>query len=401
MNILFIGLISFDSLNERNIYTDLLKELFLLGHRIYCIVPIEDSSDYTHIVETDMATILKINVGRIQKCNSIVKGINTALIGQKIIFGVKKHFSDIKFDLLLYPTPPITIFTAIKYLKKHNKCKSYLMLKDIFPQNAIDISLLKSGSLVCSYFRRIEKKLYQISDIIGCMSNENIKYVRANNPEIHNKKVELFPNSIHIEPSVVINKVEIRNKYSIPINSKVFIYGGNLGKPQGINYLIKCLSCVENIRNSYFIICGTGTEYSKIEKFLDKNLLSNVLLIPGLNKSEFDSLLGACDVGLIFLDNRFTIPNFPSRLLSYLEHSLPVIACTDVNSDIKDVIQEGGFGWWCESNNPHDFQEIVANIMKSNEPLESMGRNARNYLERNYDARKWAKHLSSYFTNIE
>ena len=59
-------------------------------------------------------------------------------------------------------------------------------------------------------------------------------------------------------------------------------------------------------------------------------------------------LANSCDVGLIFLDKRFTIPNFPSRLLSYMQASMPVLAATDVNTDIGKVIEEGESDIGCE-----------------------------------------------------
>ena len=79
-------------------------------------------------------------------------------------------------------------------------------------------------------------------------------------------------------------------------------------------------------------------------------------------------------VGMIFLDHRFTIPNFPSRLLSYMQAKIPVLACTDPNTDIGKVITEGGFGWWCESNSIQEFTKIVDCICSAD--LKTLGDNA-------------------------
>jgi glycosyltransferase involved in cell wall biosynthesis len=93
-------------------------------------------------------------------------------------------------------------------------------------------------------------------------------------------------------------------------------------------------------------------------------------------------MVAACDVGMIFLDHRFTIPNFPSRLLGYMQAGLPVLACTDPNTDIGKVITEGGFGWWCESNSVEAFSEQIEKI-KSAE-LTDMHSKAIAYLTENY-----------------
>ena len=109
----------------------------------------------------------------------------------------------------------------------------------------------------------------------------------------------------------------------------------------------------------------------------------NVRLIESMPKDEYDHMIAACDVGLIFLDHRFTIPNFPSRLLSYMQAGLPVLACTDVATDIGKVITEGGFGWWCESNDLDAFAICVQNALKMDRIQYEM--NARQYLKTHYN----------------
>jgi len=130
---------------------------------------------------------------------------------------------------------------------------------------------------------------------------------------------------------------------------------------------------------------GSGTEYSRIEEHINNVKPTNVKLLAKLPKVEYDKLLTIADVGLIFLDKRFTIPNFPSRLTSYMEYSLPILAATDKNTDLKDVLLNSNSGFWCESGDISSFINY-ANKLSSDEELRlKMGENARKYLEDNYD----------------
>ena len=176
-------------------------------------------------------------------------------------FAIKKYFADVKFDLVLYSTPPITFAGVVSYIKKRDNAKSYLLLKDIFPQNAVDMGMMqKKGikGLVYKYFRNKEKRLYAISDYIGCMSQANVDYVIKHNPEVDKSNVCLAPNCIEpvCEEVSEAEKALLRKKYGIPDNKKVFVYGGNLGKPLDIlllydiqSRLFYCASCE---RNFYF-----------------------------------------------------------------------------------------------------------------------------------------------------
>ena len=371
MNVLFLSLGRYWSINESEGYTDLLREFIRHGDNVYILSPTERRErKKTQLIKEDNSIILKVKTGNIQKTNFIEKGISTVLIESQFLRALKKYFSDVKFDLVLYPTPPITFVKVVEYVKKRDNAKTYLLLKDIFPQNAVDIGLMsKTGlkGLLYRYFRNKERELYSISETIGCMSPANVKYVIDNNPEIDEDKVEVCPNVIEVIDKSVTKETRnrIRLKYSIPIDKKVFVYGGNLGRPQGIDFLIKCIESQKENEAVFFLIVGDGTDYWKIEEFMVKSNVENFKLMKRLPKEDYDTLVAACDVGLIFLDYRFTIPNFPSRLLGYLQAKLPVLACTDKNTDVGKVIENGGFGWWCESNNLDRFSEIVKDIISS------------------------------------
>lgn len=401
MKILFLTLLDFNTIYEPGIYTDLLREFVKDGNEVYVVSPVEARKNIeTHLITENHALILKQKIGNVQKTKSLIeKGISTLTLEKKIISGIKTYFSNVKFDLVLYSTPPITLCNAIEYVKKRDNAKTYLLLKDIFPQNAVDLGMLsKSGAkgILYKYFRNKEKKLYALSDRIGCMSQANVDYVIKHNPDVPLNKVEVCPNCIEpIDMSVSEEqRIAIRQKYGIPLDKKVFVYGGNLGKPQGISFLINCLRAAKDT-GAYFLIVGDGTEYSKLEAFVNQEKPEHVKLMKRLPKEDYDAMVGSCDVGMLFLDHRFTIPNFPSRLLSYMQAKLPVLAVTDPNTDVGKVIVDGGFGWWCESNDVEGVKEKVTEIIKSD--LATKGSNSRKYMLDNYDVEDSYKIIMKHF----
>lgn len=392
MNILFLSLSKLWSLNEEGIYSDLLREFVKDRHNVYILSPIEkrDQDKNINTNKKNNTKIVKVYTGNIQKTNIIEKGFNTLLISKRYKKSIKENFENVKFDLVLYATPPITFYGAIKYVKTRDNAKTYLMLKDIFPQNAVDIGLLKKTGIrgiLYRYFREREKKFYKISDKIGCMSKANVDYLLEHNKFIDKSKVEICPNSIEIKHSrLKYDNITILEKYSIPTNRRVFVYGGNLGKPQDIPFLINCLRTQKNNDKVFFVIIGNGTEYDKLNKFVKEENQNNVKLMERLPKSDYDKLISACDVGLIFLSHKFTIPNYPSRLLGYMSAGLPVFAVTDSNTDIGKDIVNGGFGWWCESNDPMKFSTYIEYI--SSLELFDYSKNAIKYLEENFNVKK-------------
>lgn len=388
MKLLFLTLVNIENINDRNLYTDLMRKFRDEGHDVYIVTPSERRlKRRTCLQNREGITFLNIKTLNVQKTNLIEKGVSTLLIEHQFLYGIKKYLSDVRFDLVLYSTPPITFTLVIGYIKKKDGAKSYLLLKDIFPQNAVDLGMIKKGGVLHRYFRSKEKQLYHISDFIGCMSPANVEYLLKHNSEIDPAKVEVNPNSIEPATNFIstVEKEIIRKQYGIPDDSVAFIYGGNLGKPQGIDFLLDVLKSNKDRKDIFFVLVGSGTEFGKIKHWFTSNNPLNALLLAGMQKIEYDQLLQSCDVGLIFLDRRFTIPNFPSRLLSYLQFKLPVIAATDLSTDLGRIIEKNNFGHWAESGDIATLQSGIDKFRNGRSLIKEMGENGNNYLY-NYHA---------------
>lgn len=399
MNILFLTVSRIDNLEKRGIYTDLLRHFIEKDHKIYVVSPLERRfGTNTHLIEIKDHSILKVKTLNIQKTNIIEKGIGTVLLEYQFEKAINKYYRDIKFDLILYSTPPITLTRIINRIKKRDSARTYLLLKDIFPQNAVDIGIMAKSGLLYKSFRRKERKLYHLSDFIGCMSPANVEFLLKHNPDIDPEIVEVCPNSVELESQLPeIDRSVLKNKYGLPTESTVFIYGGNLGKPQGLDFLLNVLETNRNKKDRYFLIVGSGTEYGKIAKWFEEFKPNNAQLISALPKQEYDELVRSCDIGLIFLDPRFTIPNYPSRLLSYLEYKMPVLMATDLNTDIGSIAQENGYGLWCENGDLDKFNSLLDTLANNSDLRSQMGENGYKFLEENYTVEKSYEIIMNHF----
>lgn len=409
MNILFLTMSSdIETFQARGIYTDLMRKFRDNGHVVYIVFPRERKYGLpTRVREHDGVHLLGVKTLNVTKSNVIEKGIGQVSIEFLYKKAIRKYFAGVSFDLILYSTPPITFPKVIEYAKRTNpNTKTYLLLKDIFPQNAVDMGMLSNTGLkglLYMFFRAKEKKLYALSDYIGCMSPANVEYVLRQNPEISADRVEVAPNSLELVENVQILKQVQDDTSSVDSfksqvlsikklpealmeafrNGKpVFIYGGNLGVPQGIPFLIECLEANADRKDCHFVVVGSGTYYQKLAQWYEVHQPKAVSVMKGLPKEDYDRLVQACQVGLIFLDYRFTIPNFPSRLLSYLEYKMPVIACTDPNCDTGSIAEANGFGIYAPSNSVAAFTQAVDKMLGSD--MTAMGEKGYKFLKENY-----------------
>lgn len=404
MNILFLSIsTAISDINNRGIYPDLLRYMANQGHEVFIVCPFERRTKKSTILnEYENVHILGVKTLNITKSNFIEKGIATLVIENQFKWAINKFYKNYKFDLILYTTPPITFNNLISYLKNKFNAKTYLMLKDIFPQNAVDLGLMRKNSLTFKYFNLKEKQLYQISDFIGCMSPANSKYVLEKNKDVSHNKVGLCPNAIQIieraESSNARN--EIFKKHNIPSNKTIFLYGGNLGIAQGIDFLLEVLENSMNRDDIFFLIVGSGNQSKKIVNWVNLKMPKNMLYIPMLSRPEFDQLETLCDVGMIFLDKRFTIPNFPSRMLAYMEAKLPILIASDMISDAGIIAQENDFGRFSVTGNLDDFL-VNLNFLHNNiEKRKQMGVNGFKFLKENYSVEFPYQNIMNVIKNV-
>ena len=402
MNLLFLTMSSgLRNVSASGIYTDLMRRFRDEGHEVYIIYPNERREGMpTQLKHEQGVHSLGVRTLNVTKTSIVEKGIGQLMLEGLFKRAMDRYFGGVKFDLILYSTPPITFNSVIKAAKGRNpQAVTYLMLKDIFPQNAVDLGMMrKTGikGILYRMFRRKEKELYRISDYIGCMSPANVRYVLEHNPEVSAQRVEIAPNSYDVpSPQPSPEGKGVRKALGLPMDVPIFIYGGNMGKPQGIPFLVECMRAVKDRTDCHFVIVGDGTEYPMLEAFVNEAHPRAVSVFRQLPKEDYDKLAEACDVGLIFLDYRFTIPNYPSRLLPYLMSRKPIIACTDPNCDTGSLAEQNGYGLYCPSNSVEAFVKVIDRMLASD--IRQMGEEGYRFFLENYTTEHTFRAIMKHF----
>ena len=378
------------NLDGNGLWQNLVDALLENGHSL-TLVRSEPEYDHTKLENIkENFEVLSVKTINPFEQNLIKKGISQISLASYFKCAIKKYLSNYDFDLILYATPPVTLASVVKFCKEKYNAKTFLMLKDIFPQNAVDLEMMKKNGLIYKYFRHQEKRYYEYSDFIGCMSQGNVDYVLKHNPEVNKDKIGLFPNSIRIDE----NKETIFNE-----DKTVFMFGGNLGKPQNIPFLLEVIKKLSDYDKAQFIIVGSGVQKDYIIDFCNKNELPNLTFKEQVPQDEYEDMLCKADVGLISLDPRFTIPNIPSKFQTYLKLKKPVLAITDVNTDLRQIIEKNNCGWWCQSSNYDETIKQIIYICEHKKDHISKGINGFYLLKEEYDISSNVEFLDRFIKN--
>ncbi len=378
-NVLYLAL-TFPRIGEsNNLYTDLMEEFKERGHQVYILASSLETGAGGYAIEGGLH-VIRAKVPKHQNVGNIKKGISNLLLPFAYRRALKKHLpKDIQFDLIITPTPPITLAGLAARLKRKYKAKYYLILRDIFPQNAVDLGFISKSGLLYRFFRAMEKRMYANADHIGCMSQGNIDYVKKHNPGIEQDKLHLLRNWQKPSPAVNKTKQELKEQFGLK-GQFVLFFGGNIGKPQRIENLIALAKYYKNDNQISLLIVGRGTEFARLKNTIDDEELGNMQLLDALPRDEYFQVMQMADIGLISLDERFTIPNLPSKVLSYFNAKLPVVAIIDENTDFGSWVQDDiKAGFWNTIDNFNTIVEKIEFLRSNKEFSAQLGQNGYDY----------------------
>lgn len=343
MKVLFLMLDMPTDLNSSNLYLDLALEFKEYQHEIYVIAP-AGLNQKTGLYNERGLNVLRVATLKQNGVRSILKkGLAQLLLPYQYRSAYNKFMKDQSFDLILMPTPPITLTKLVIHIKKNTKALFYLILRDIYPQGAADIGLVRFR-FIYQYLRKLEIITYKTADIIGCMSPGNIEYIKKHNAYLDNRKLTLLPNW-QKETNMAELTMNVRKKYKLE-DKYIVLFGGTIGYAQKVDNIVILAEHYWDDNNIVFLVIGNGVmkQYLK-DKVTDKQL-NNVIFFDSLPRDEYLNFVKSADVGLITIDERFTVPTIPSKTTSYLSMKLPVLAIIDQHTDYGQIIDEAKAGLW-------------------------------------------------------
>ena len=321
--------------------------------------------------------VARVRTRRIKGASKSIRGFHEACLSYLVWKTAGKFLTANPADLIIFYSPTIFWGNLVRWLKSLWHVPSYLILRDIFPDWAMDVGLLKRG-LIYRYFHRKAIRQYDNSDVIAVQSPGDLKHFENKRPRIpYNLKI-LYNWTALQEPE--LPKTQYRVQFGLQ-HKVVFFYGGNLGVAQDVDNILRLASGVIVHPEIHFLLVGEGSAVSHLRNAIAEKGLHNIRLAPPVEQREYLSMVSEFDVGLISLDRRLNNHNIPGKLLGYLYWGIPVLASVNPGSDLFELIRNNHAGF-CIINGDDESLRGAALELAANAQLRArMGRNARSLLE--------------------
>lgn len=338
----------------------------------------------TYLKKIDNVEVFKINVGDYYspKVTKLDKGLTMLKLPYIFSYNIKKYLGKNNYDLIITSTPMLNNSLLMKKLKSIYNSKIMLIIWDIFPQNAVDLRIIKSKLLINMLSKKYNKAI-ELADCISCMSEGNRKYLEDKYPNTLNK-LFVLKNWAQIKEKPIFNKKFIREKYGYTENDFICIFGGNMGKPQKLENILELAKKSLIDKTIKFLFIGRGTERNLLENKVKNEKISNVKILDYIPREDYELVTAACDIGLVSLDERFTVPNFPSKTTDYFKLELPILAsldscaAKDYGKFLQDEVKGGLFAL---AGNADELYSQLLKLKNNSELKIELGKNGRQYYE--------------------
>lgn len=319
---------------------DLAYELLNQGHEVTVVTTDDNLNCSNKYSKENGLGVLRIKTNRIDGANKYFRFINEFLLSWLIWYRGRKYFNTISCDLVIWYSPSIFFGELIKKLRKKFNCNSYLILRDLFPQWALDTGILKRG-IIYKILHYYEKLQYEQADVIGVQSPNNLQYFDS--ISLTNKlKLEVLYNWINTYKLPKASNY-YRKKYNL-LGKVVFFYGGNIGVAQDVENLVRLAKRLSSIPQSHILLVGDGSEVDSLKNLIQDFDLFNISVFGSVSQEEYHSMLAEFDIGLISLDRNFKTSNFPGKMLGYMKCNMPILASVNFGNDLINLIEDNEIG---------------------------------------------------------
>ena len=299
-------------------------------------------------------------------------------------------------NIFIYGGSPLTKAIPAILLKKIKKAPVFLWVLDLWPESVFVNNRIKSR-IIFLLIKIMTKWIYKNSDYILLQSKAMFEPVIENGGD--KEKLIYFPSwaedQFLEEPNDFSEQGLIEN---LP-NGFYVTFAGNIGEGQDIETIIDAAEELKDQKLIHWIILGYGSKYEWLIRNIKDRDLKNVHALGKRPLVTMPMYFKFTNVLLASLKKKNIYAlTLPGKVQSYMASAKPIIAMIDGES--SRIIKESKSGISVDSEDKEGLVDAVMRMSKmSQEELEQMGQNGRQYYLENFQLEKSLEKLDSLFSD--
>lgn len=361
---------------------DLSREFVREGHELTVLLPAADLAEPWRLEQADGVRVLRLRAPRTKDIGYVRRTLGEFLMPFAMWRNLRRSpLAQEKWDGVLWYAPSIFHGPLASSLKKASGCRGYLIIRDIFPDWAVDMGLMGRG-LPYRCFSAVARYQYSVADVIGVQTPGNLAYFRRWERQ-PGRRLEVLQNWL-AEPAS--SRCPIRISETALSGRKIFVYAGNMGVAQGMDILLDLADALAARDDVGFLFVGRGSDARRLKKSALARGLANALFFDEIHPDQIPDLYAQCHVGIVALDPRHRSHNIPGKFLTYMQSGLPVLANVNAGNDLAQMIRTEQVGQVCESNDPAELAALAKLLLEQLATDQALSLRCSNLFEREFSA---------------
>lgn len=325
---------------------DLANALAQQGHRPSVLVPTNEAGAWVQLEESGGVQVLRVRALRTKDVPLAWRAIAELLLPFVLLRGLRSStLRHERWEGVIWYSPTIFLGALVRKVKRRNRCRAYLILRDLFPDWAVDAGVMRKG-IAYRFFKWMERFQYRQADVIGVQTPSNEPLVARDAPPT--ARIEVLHN--WLAPPKLANSVEEFAGSRTLTGRTLFVYAGNMGIAQDLDAFVNLAMRMRERRDAAFVFVGRGSELTRLRKLAHD--LGNLRILDEVDPITLSGLLQQCHVGIIALHPAHTTHNIPGKLVTYLHAGLPVLARVNPENDLVGLVEREAVGLVVRGNDP-------------------------------------------------
>jgi glycosyltransferase involved in cell wall biosynthesis len=380
---------------------ELAEELTHRGHQVtvvtcwpqYNLDP-NNKKIFSEVMTENSVRVIRMKHLAHHNVHFIIRGIAQLILPYLFMRKIKQYVHE-KVDAVIVYSPPLPLAFVGAWAKKKWGAKNILNVQDLFPQNAIDLGVLKNKYMI-RFFQWMEKWNYQHADVVTTHSLGNRDLLSKLYPDVKDK-IKILHNWVDVAAHQNdMTQKDFRTLFELH-HKFVAVFAGVIGPSQNLSVLIDAAEKLQHLKELCILIVGDGSEKQKLVDRVEKNKLSNVVFKPFISREEYGDLLKACDVGLVSLSSKNKTPVVPGKILGYMAAGLPVVAFLNKESDGHEIIKNAQCGYSVVSDNLSQIISVITHAYENKDRCKSLGESGLAYVKNNFSKESCVGEVEAFF----
>lgn len=366
---------------------ELAQELVGRGHDVTVITTwpeynLDQREQQKHFNELEIEgsiKVIRVKTLPHHNVNYVVRALSQLLMPVQFLLKLRRH--QVQADAVVVYSPPLPLAFVGSWLRRKG-VRNLLNVQDLFPQNAIDLGILRSKMQI-RFFRALERFAYRTADIVTVHSEGNQKMLLEQNPTI-SSKLRILHNWVDVNHHAVSETgVDYRKQWGIK-QKYIAVFAGVMGPSQYLELILGVAERMQEQEDLLFLLVGDGKEKERLQHIAKDKNLNNVRFEGFISRDTYPDLLNACDIGLVCLSPQNQTPVVPGKILGHMAAGLPVVAFLHTASDGHRLILDAQCGVSANSGDLDQCVAVMQNLMAAPSHFDSFGLEGQRYALENF-----------------